>query len=65
MAEKTPTQYDPRKNPDTIALTRQPDGNWTAEGQRFGKVIRVRGGQPHAVLEGFLTHDGHIDEKIV
>lgn len=51
-------EYDPHKNSDVIAVIKQPDGNWVAEGQRFGKMVRIRGGAPHAVLEGLLVHDG-------
>lgn len=59
------TEYNPHKNADIISLIKQPDGNWTAEGQRFGKIIRVRGGAPHSVLEGLLIHDGKKSDGIV
>lgn len=59
-------EYNPHKNPDVITIIKMPDGNWKAEGQRFGKLIGVRGGMPHAVLEGLLTHDGKAtQDKIV
>lgn len=58
-------EYDPHKNPDVIALVKQSDGNWTAEGNRFGKIIRIRGGAPHAVLEGLLVHDGKKGNEVV
>jgi len=48
-----------------ITITQQEDGNWTAEGLRFGKKVRIRGGAPHAVLEGFLTHDGKKPDHVV
>lgn len=51
-------EYDPHKNFDAISVIKQADGNWVAEGSRFGKMVRIRGGQPHAVLEALLTHDG-------
>lgn len=59
------TDYDPHKNPKAIAIIQQADGNWTAEGQRFGKMVRIRGGAPHSVLEGLLTHDGKNDGGVV
>jgi hypothetical protein len=57
--------YDPHKNPDLISLVKQPDGNWTAEGQKFGKYIKIRGAHPHAVLEGFLISSGQKNDEIV
>ncbi len=39
----TPIVYDPHKNMDAISIIKQADGNYIAEGQRFGKIIKIRG----------------------
>ncbi len=53
-------QYDPAQNPKVICLIQREDGNWTAEGDRFGKVILVRSGTPQSALEYLLVHNGVI-----
>lgn len=57
--------YDPNKNKKVIAIEEQDDGNWIAEGQRFGKLIKVRGASPLNVLQGLLTSDGSSDNITV
>lgn len=53
-----PIEYSPHKNDKAISLIEQPDGNWVAEGQRFGKAVRIREGSPTAALQRLLVDDG-------
>jgi len=43
---------------DKIILEKQKDGNWTAEGKKFGKDLKIREVSPEAALQRFLIHDG-------
>lgn len=54
----TAIEYSPHKNVNAISLIEQPDGNWVAEGSKFGKMIRIREGSPTAALERLLVDDG-------
>jgi len=56
--EAKPIEYSPHKNDKAISLIEQPDGNWVAEGQRFGKPVRIREGSPTAALQRLLVDDG-------
>lgn len=51
-------EYSPHKNDKAISLIEQPDGNWVAEGDRFGKVMRIREGSPTAALQRLLVDSG-------
>lgn len=48
--------FDPHKNPEAISIIRQKDGNYKLWGQKFGKMIELRGVKPEDVLGEFLTH---------
>ena len=49
-------EFDPHKNPEVISIIKQRDGNFKLWGQRFGKIIELRGVKPEDVLVEFLTH---------
>ena len=50
-------EFDPNKNPEVISIIKQRDGNFKLWGQRFGKMIELRGVKPEDVLVEFLTHE--------
>lgn len=50
--------YNPAKNPKTISITEQLDGNWIGQANKFGKVVEVRAGDPNSVLVMLITHNG-------
>lgn len=54
----TEIEYSPHKNAMAISLIEQPDGNWVAEGSKFGKVVRIREGSPTSALQRLLVDDG-------
>lgn len=49
-------EFNPFKSPEVISIIQQKDGNWKLWGQRFGKMISLRGVKPEDVLSEFLTH---------
>jgi hypothetical protein len=49
--------WNPFKNIDVISIIKQKDGNYKLWGQRFGKMVELRGVKPEDVLGGFLTHE--------
>lgn len=49
-------EFDPHKNPEAIVIIKQGDGNFKLWGQKYGKMIELRGGKPEDVLGEFLTH---------
>ena len=50
-------EFDPNKNPEVISIIKQRDGNFKLWGQRFGKIVELRGVKPEDVLVEFLTHE--------
>ena len=50
-------EFDPHKNPEVISIIKQRDGNFKLWGQRFGKMVELRGVKPEDVLVEFLTHE--------
>jgi len=56
--EKIDNSFNPHINPDAISIIKQKDGNYKAYGQKFGKVIEVRGISPETVLALLLISDG-------
>jgi hypothetical protein len=50
-------EFDPNKNPEVISIIKQRDGNFKLWGQRFGKMVELRGVKPEDVLVEFLTHE--------
>ena len=50
-------EFNPNKNPEVISIIKQKDGNFKLWGQRFGKMVELRGVKPEDVLVEFLTHE--------
>lgn len=49
-------EFNPYKNPESISIIKQKDGNYKLWGQKFGKMIELRGVKLEDVLGEFLTH---------
>lgn len=52
--------YSPETNPKAVFIVQDPDGNWRAKAQRFGKLVEVRDYDPIITLQKLLT--SHEDE---
>jgi hypothetical protein len=55
-------EFSPYTNDRAISLIRQDDGNWVGYISKFGKVVKVRQGDPTTVLQLLITHNGHVEE---
>lgn len=50
-------EFDPYKNPEAISIIKQKDGNFKLWGQKFGKMVELRGVKPEDVVAEFITHE--------
>ena len=55
--------YNPEENENVISIIKQPDGNYCGYAQKFGKLVKVREGDPMTVLTALITHEGSKEEK--